>query len=75
MFWVNVDKPTKKCVIHKEGCKYEQNKVETLFKGINELKRDGGWFCFVSMEETQDYCKGEWELEGYITRRGGCCFS
>lgn len=40
-YWVNVDKPTKTCTIHVRGCKYENRKSETKYKGIGELKRDG----------------------------------
>ena len=72
-FWVNVDKPTKRCVVHREGCRYEQDKSETSLKGINELKCDGGWFCFASLEVAEDYCRREWQARGYIVRRGGCC--
>ena len=72
-FWVNVDKPTKSCVVHREGCRYEQDKSETPLKGINELKRDGGWLFFASLEEAEDYGRREWETRGYILRRGGCC--
>jgi len=74
MFWVNVDKPTKRCIIHREGCRYEQAKDETLLKGIDELKRDGGWIFFPSIGEAENYCQREWEHKGYIVRRGGCCF-
>lgn len=42
MFLVNVDKPTRTCTIHKEGCRYVL-KNETPLKGIGELKDDGGW--------------------------------
>jgi len=75
MFWVNIDKPTKRCVIHRDGCKYEQAKSETPLKGIGELKQDGGWVSFASIEEVENYCEREWKAEGYIVRRGGCCFT
>ncbi len=74
MFWVNIDKPTKTCVIHKEGCRYEQTKSETPLKGIEKFKPNGGWFQFPSIEKAEDYCKREWEVKGYIVRRGYCCF-
>ncbi|PLR92019.1 hypothetical protein [Bacillus sp. T33-2] len=41
--WVNIDKPTKKFTIHHK-CAYTEKMAETPFKGINEMKRDGGWF-------------------------------
>ena len=58
-FWVNVDKPTKRCVIHREECRYEQAKSGTPLKGINELKRDGGWIPFNSIGEAQNYYERE----------------
>ena len=73
-FWVNVDKPTKRCVIHREGCKYEQAKSETPFKGISKLKRDGGWVSFDSVEEAGGYCAREWKSKGYIICRNGYIF-
>ena len=72
MFWVNVDKPTKTCTIHNEGCQYILTS-ETPFKGIGELKRDGGWLSFTFIREAENYCGTEWESKGYIVRRGGCC--
>ena len=74
MFWVNVDKPTNRCIIHREGCKYEQTKRETPLKGIDKLKHDGGWVSFASIEEAENYCEREWESKGYVIRRNGCIF-
>ena len=71
-FWVNVDKPTKTCTIHRRECGHVL-KSETPYKGIKRLKRDGGWFSFASAEEAEDYCKREWQTKGYIVQRGGCC--
>lgn len=49
MIWVNVDKPTKRYVIHTSAsCQYVTGMAETRYKGINELKRDGGWVAFDS---------------------------
>lgn len=47
MVWLNVDKPTKKCTLHmNSSCTYLQMKSETLYKGIENLKCDGGWLNF-----------------------------
>jgi len=59
-YWVNVDKPTKTCTIHVRGCEYDNRKIETEYKGIGNLKRDGGWLPFESLKEAQDYCKERW---------------
>lgn len=54
MIWMNIDIPTKICTIH-SNCSYVERKKETLFKGIHELKRDGGWKSFNSKEEAISY--------------------
>ncbi|AFQ45347.1 MULTISPECIES: hypothetical protein [Desulfosporosinus] len=47
MVWMNVDKPTKKCTLHmNSSCNYLQEKRETEYKGIGNLKCDGGWLSF-----------------------------
>ncbi len=74
MFWVNIDKPTKTCVIHKEGCRYILSE-ETPYKGIERLKCDGGWFSFVSLEEAENYAKEEWEAKGYKVWQCKRCFT
>lgn len=56
MIWVNIDKPTKKITIHTDpNCIYIP-KGETPYKGIERLKRDGGWLSFSTLSEAQDYC-------------------
>lgn len=56
--WVNVDKLTKKCTIHtNSGCRYLANKRGTRYKGIGELKRDGGWLSFPTLTNAENYCK------------------
>jgi len=57
MVWVNIDKPTKKCTIHIEDCIYVEKKSETPYKGIEELKRDGGWRKFDGDNDAVGYCK------------------
>ncbi len=47
MVWINVDKPLKSCTLHSaNSCTYVMKKSETNFKGINRIKRDGGWISF-----------------------------
>lgn len=49
MVWVNIDIPTKQYVIHAvHSCHYVSRQSESPYKGINELKRDGGWVSFDS---------------------------
>ena len=51
---MNVDIPTKS-FLHVEGCRFEVNKKATLLKGIEEIKKDGGWFSFPSLSEAKKY--------------------
>ena len=56
MAWMNVDKPLKSCTYHSdEGCTYILKKGETSLKGVDELKRDGGWIEFSSYLEARKF--------------------
>ncbi len=50
MLWMNVDKPTKRCTLHLSQCRFVKGKKETTYKGDGEIKRDGGWLSFQSLE-------------------------
>ena len=55
MVWLNVDKPTKRCTLHTDNrCTYLQ-KRETLYKGLESLKRDGGWLSFADPKLAELY--------------------
>jgi hypothetical protein len=72
MIWVNVDKPTKKLTIHTNlSCVYVLDKKETPYKGIEELKRDGGWISFNDEDEAQIYCNDIINKKGY--KLTTCC--
>jgi len=72
MIWVNVDRPTRKLTIHTNPkCEYVLNKRETNCKGIEEMKRDGGWVSFDSLEKAKYYCMGVEAERGYETTT--CC--
>lgn len=59
--WVNINRPTKKCTLHTNlSCPYVLAIKETNRKGIEDLKRDGGWKSFSGYIEAMDYCK-EWK--------------
>jgi hypothetical protein len=53
-YWLNIDTPTKS-FLHIEGCRFEVNKKTTPLKGIEELKKDGGWLSFSSISEAKKY--------------------
>jgi hypothetical protein len=78
MFWMNVDRVFKKCVVHREECPWVNwitNEVRPEFKGINELRCDGGWFSFTSIEEVENDYMQKWQPTGYILRRDKCVMS
>ncbi|MHA1581050.1 MAG: hypothetical protein ACTSYM_00885 [Candidatus Baldrarchaeia archaeon] len=67
MIWVNVDKPLRTCTIHSSNCIFVIRKQETKYKGINKIKRDGGWIPFESLEEAYKFC--EEKFPNYKVRR------
>ncbi len=57
MIWVNVDIPTKKCMIHtNRNCSYLDKKSETPNKGVDEIKGHGGWLSFEGIVQAKQYC-------------------
>ena len=64
-YWINVDKPTRRCVVHSEICVYSRKKRETPLKGIERMKRDGGWMPFPSIQEARNYFDENWFPLGY----------
>lgn len=54
--WLNIDIPLKRCTVHGDPkCPYVQNMVETRYKGIDRLKRDGGWLRFGHIREAREF--------------------
>jgi hypothetical protein len=43
VFWLNVDKVTCAWKLHKDSCIFCKP-VESNTKGVNQMKRKGGWF-------------------------------
>ena len=64
-YWMNVDVPTKRCVLHRPGVAYAVGKRETPFKGIGHVKRDGGWLGFASEQEARSYFESALQGEGF----------
>jgi len=56
-YWLNVDKPTKKCVLHIRGCVFEVDKQESKRKGVGKTKKDGGWLVFSSKKLETTFSK------------------
>ncbi len=57
MVWVNVDKPTNCCTIHLDSCRHVAEKRETEFKGIQDMKRDGGWSELSTLREAREFAQ------------------
>jgi hypothetical protein len=56
MIWMNIDIPLKTCTIHSDpNCPYIKNMAETRYKGIDHLKRDGGWLPFEHIREAKEF--------------------
>jgi len=67
MVWLNVDKPTKKCTLHTDSnCFYWQQKSETDYKGLGELKRDGGWLGFANAKQATLYYQSNYPEYHFI---------
>ncbi len=47
MAWMNIDLPLKSCTFHgADACRFVMDKGETSHKGVEDLRRDGGWMQF-----------------------------
>ncbi len=67
MYWLNIDRPTKRSVLHTGGCRHAQAKHETLHKGVGQLKRDGGWLSFTTQDEAQDVVRRDLQPDGFMS--------
>ena len=56
MFWLNVDKINNIWKLHRESCRHAKPQ-DTEFKGKEEMKRNGGWFKFSSIQEAYEFFK------------------
>ncbi len=72
MNWLNVDIPTEKCTLHREGCTWKPRK-EPGYKGFGKLKRDGGWLSFKTDSDAESYYRGDWQGKGYEYIRCSHC--
>lgn len=73
-FWLNVDTPTKRCVLHRAGCPYAQAKAETPYKGIGHLKRDGGWIGHRSEADAHNYHQSNRRAQRCAFKRCEICW-
>lgn len=66
-YWLNVDLPTKRSVLHAAACRHAHAKHDTQYKGIGQLKRDGGWLSFATPEEAQNFFRRELQANGFVS--------
>jgi hypothetical protein len=71
-FWLNVDEPSQSCTLHENDCVHVLNNSETESKGIEEEKRDGGWYGFDSREAAEQFYQVNFAGFGLIPCTG--CF-
>ena len=58
MAWINVDIPIKQIVYHaNDECSSVSGREETQYRGVGEIKRDGGWLQFSDLSEVIKYHK------------------
>ena len=70
-YWVNVDFPLKSCTLHRVECSYAMNRAETEYKGMGEMKRDGGWLHFANLFAAEQYCQEHFPTR--LFKRCGIC--
>lgn len=75
-FWLNVDFDPREysCRLHRDDCPFIL-RTPTPYKGIGELKRDGGWLFFETIEEAKAWHRDKhpeipWKPCKFCKRRG-----
>jgi hypothetical protein len=54
-YWMNIDRPSKRCQLHRSDCNHVQSKFATPLKGVGELRSEGGWLEFGSIPDAIAY--------------------
>jgi hypothetical protein len=70
MYWLNIDKPTRKHVVHVPTCVYCKP-ISTKWKSVQSMGRDGGWFSFDTLNSLRTFYKDN-EIKGRI--KGELCY-
>lgn len=58
--WLNIDLPTKTVTLHRLNCTNVISRKESIYKGINILRRDGGWLYFESKDDADLFCVNQY---------------
>jgi hypothetical protein len=53
-FWLNVDFPTGLAKLHRSSCRH-CTPGQGLYKEVNKIGKNGGWFSFSTPEEAKKY--------------------
>ena len=53
-FWLNVDYPTGLVKLHRSSCRH-CTPGQGLYKKVNSVGKNGGWFSFRTPEEAKEY--------------------
>jgi hypothetical protein len=64
MFWLNIDRRTGVWKLHMESCRFCKPK-ESINKGLNLMKKDGGWLQVESVEAGFDRFNKEHDFNEY----------
>jgi hypothetical protein len=61
MAWLNVDKATRKCTVHDDpNCQYVVGMAATPLKGIGQIRDDGGWLDFPTLQAAHQHAQANW---------------
>ena len=72
-YWINIDIPTHAVIIVAAHCRFVKEKTATPHHGVGELRRDGGWLDFISIQEAQDMAR-DFARDGFEVKRCSYCF-
>lgn len=76
MAWLHSYIPHRECVLHEDRCVYVQLFAKgSKNQGVNELKRDGGWFEFKSHEAAKRHYRTQFEPQGYVLKQECYCLN
>jgi hypothetical protein len=63
---LNIDKPHRKSTLHTESCPHVPNPLGTVFKPLELVGRDGGWFSVSSVSDAKTIAKRELPIGEFV---------
>ena len=64
MLWLNIDKGAGVWKLHRDSCRFCKP-VESRSKGVNRMKRHGGWFQVMSHQSAYDFFQTDHKYNEY----------